>query len=66
MEQYEYRVTVLEWPPIHKAPNAASVQVMNDMGAQGWELVTASPRTDAEGYIRETTLIWKRKKGGAG
>lgn len=46
-----------------KIDEAKLDQMMNDLGAQGWELVSALDTNEAYGSTRDVVVIFKRQKG---
>lgn len=60
--RFEYRVTVLEWPPVHREPTKAASEAMNVMGTDGWEMVGVCQRVDDTGWARQIAMFWKRAK----
>lgn len=56
MNRYEYRTMQA---PIERLGDASFVRDLNEIGAEGWMLVTAIPR-ERHGYSHEVHLLFSR------
>ena len=57
----EYKVKFVLKPDHWQEPNSNFNTKLNDLGADGWELVTANEHIDGRGISVATTFYFKRE-----
>ena len=57
----EYKVKFVLKPDHWQEPTSNFNKKLNDLGADGWELVTANEHIDSRGISVATTFYFKRK-----
>mgnify|MGYP001161129634 FL=1 len=57
----EYKVKFVLKPDHWQEPNSNFNTKLNDLGADGWELVTANEHIDVRGISVATTFYFKRE-----
>jgi hypothetical protein len=60
---FEYTVRFFHKPDKWQEPKSNFNSKLNDLGAEGWELVTANEHIDDRGISLATTLYFKRQMG---
>lgn len=58
---FEYKVKFFHKPDHWQEPNSNFNTKLNDIGADGWELVTANEHIDGRGISVATTFYFKRE-----
>ena len=57
----EYKVKFVHKPDQWQEPNSKFNTRLNELGADGWELVTANEHIDSRGISVATTFYFKRE-----
>ena len=57
----EYKVKFVLKPDHWQEPNSNFNTKLNDLGADGWELITANEHIDSRGISVATTFYFKRE-----
>ena len=58
---FEYKVKFFHKPDHWQEPNSNFNTKLNNLGADGWELVTANEHIDGRGISVATTFYFKRE-----
>ena len=61
---FEYKVKFFHKPDHWQEPNSNFNTKLNDIGADGWEMVTANEHIDGRGISVATTFYFKRELRG--